>query len=272
MRGAANFIAAMSPEERGRGVVAASGGSHAAGVAYAADRLGASATIVMTERSPVNLRDLCRGYGAEVIVQGQVYNDAVAVAEAISQESGRRLVHSYDDPLIIAGQGTVGIEIIEDLPDVDAVFVPVGGGGLLAGVGCALKTLRPAAEVIGVEPENAAAMAVPLREGRQVWLENPRSLADKLVVKAVGRLNLEMAQDYADRVVTVSEAAISRGIYTLLARGGILTEGAAAAAFAALEETRDQMQGRKIALILTGANIDPPVLARVLTEAVAKES
>ena len=266
VRGATNFILAMPPEERARGVVAASGGSHAVGVAYAASRLGVDATIVMTERSPVNLRAICRGYGAEVVVQGQVYNDAAAVAEEISRSGGQRLIHSYDDPYIIAGQGTVGLEIVEDLPDVDAVIAPVGGGGLLAGVGCAVKTLRPAARVYGVEPEEAAAMAASLREGRLVWLDNPHSLADKLVVKAVGQINLEMAQRYADWVVTVSEGAIAQAIRDLLEQAGVLAEGAGAAALAALHSLRGELAGRKVALILTGGNIAPDVLARVLAE------
>mgnify|MGYP001137407193 CR=1 FL=1 len=269
VRGATNFIMALSPEERQQGIVAASGGSHAVGVACAANRLGVPATLVLTERSPRHLRAICASYGAEVVVQGQVYNDAAAVAEEISRKTGRRFIHSYDDPFIIAGQGTVGLEIMEDLPDVDAVLVPVGGGGLLAGVGCAVKTLRPQAEVIGVEPQQAAAMAASLREGRQVWLEDPRSLADRLVVKAVGALNLAMAQHYADRVVTVSEEAIARAICSLLDKASLLAEGAAATALAALEAQRDALQGRKVVLILTGGNIDPRVLAGVLSQCVA---
>ncbi|MCL5677619.1 MAG: pyridoxal-phosphate dependent enzyme [Firmicutes bacterium] len=268
VRGATNFIVALSPEEHQQGVVTASGGSHAVGVACAANRLGIPATLVLTERSPRHLRAICASYGAEVMVQGQVYNDAAAVAEEISRKTGRR-IHSYDDPFIIAGQGTVGLEIMEDLPDVEAVMVPVGGGGLLAGVGCAVKALRPQAEVIGVEPQQAAAMAASLREGRQVWLEDPRSLADRLVVKAVGALNLAMAQQYADRVVTVSEEAIARAICTLLDKASLLAEGAAAAALAALEAQRDALQGRKVVLILTGGNIDPQVLAGVLSQCVA---
>ncbi|MFZ5827623.1 MAG: threonine ammonia-lyase [Bacillota bacterium] len=266
VRGAANFLVALSPEERSKGVVAASGGSHAVGVAYAAAKLGVPATIVMTERSPVNLRAICQGYGAEVLVRGQVYNDAAEVAGEISRATGRRVIHSYDDPHIVAGQGTVGLEIMEALPEVDAVFVPVGGGGLLGGVGCAIKTLKPKAAVIGVEPEQAAAMYESLQQGEIVHLPDPRSLADKLVVKAVGELNLTLAQRYADRVVTVSEEAIARGIYTFLDRAGVLVEGAGAAALAALQQVQGEFAGKRVALVLTGGNIDPPVLARVLNQ------
>lgn len=264
IRGAVNFLMAMTPEERRRGVVAASGGSHAQGVAFAANRLGVPATIVMTERAPQNLVEICRGYGAEVVVEGQVYNDALKRAEAISRETGRRQVHSYDDPYIIAGQGTVGLEIMEDLPDPDAVFVPVGGGGLLGGVGCAVKSLSPSTTVLGVEPEQAAGMTRALEAGAIVHLDDPRSLADKLVTKAVGPLTLAGAQRYADGMVLVSEMAVAEAIRTFLGRVNLLVEGAGAAALAALQARQSDWQGRKVVLILTGGNIDLSVLQRVL--------
>lgn len=267
IRGAVNALLAMPEARRSCGGVAASGGSHAAGVAFAGHRLGIRTTIVMTERSPENLRAICRGYGAEVIVKGQVYNDAALVAEEISQRTGRPLIHSYDDPLIIAGQGTIGLEIMEDLPTLDAVILPVGGGGLLAGAGCAVKTLRPEAQVIGVEPEQAAAMTESLRAGRLVEVTDPRSLADKLVVKSTGRLNLAMAQRYVDRMVTVSEAEIARCIVTLLERAAILSEGAGAAALAALQALRAELEGKRVVLVLSGGNIAPSVLAQVLAAA-----
>lgn len=264
IRGAVNFLMAMTPEERRRGVVAASGGSHAQGVAFAANRLGVPATIVMTERAPLNLVEICRGYGAEVVVEGQVYNDALKRAEAISRETGRRQVHSYDDPFIIAGQGTVGLEIMEDLPDPDAVFVPVGGGGLLGGVGCAVKSLSPSTAVLGVEPEEAAGMTRALESGAIVHLDDPRSLADKLVTKAVGPLTLACAQRYADGMVLVSEIAVAEAIRTFLGRVNLLVEGAGAAALAALQARQSDWQGKKVVLILTGGNIDIAVLQRVL--------
>lgn len=266
IRGAVNYLTALSPEERRRGVVAASGGSHAVGVAYAAMKLGAPATIVMTERSPANLREFCRGYGAEVIVKGQVYNDAAEAAVAISRTTGRPLIHSYDDPYIVAGQGTIGLEIMEDLPEVEAVFAPVGGGGLLGGVGLALKSLKPGAVLIGVEPQQAAAMTESLKAGKIIHLADPRSLADKLVVKAVGELNLALAQQYTDRMVTVSEEAIARGITTFLEQASLLTEGAAAATLAALQKVKDEYQGKRVVLILTGGNIAPATLAQVLQQ------
>lgn len=266
IRGAVNCMAAMSPQDRAQGVVAASGGSHAQGVAFAANRLGIPATIVMTERSSQNLRDICRGYGAEVIVKGQIFNDAQAVAEEISRETGRPLVHSFEDPLIIAGQGTIGLEIAEDLPDVEAVIAPVGGGGLLGGAGCAIKTLCPGAQVIGVEPDQVASMTAAMRAGRPVTVENPRSLADKLVVQTVGDLTLRVAQRYTDEMVNVSEAEIAQALCTILHKTNLLAEGAAAASLAALHRLGDRLRGKKVALILTGGNIDTKVLARVLAE------
>lgn len=264
IRGAVNFLMAMTPEERSRGVVAASGGSHAQGVAFAANRLGVPATIVMTERASKNLVEICRGYGAEVVVEGQVYNDALKRAEAISRETGRRQVHSYDDPYIIAGQGTVGLEIMEDLPDPDAVFVPVGGGGLLGGVGCAVKSLSPSTTILGVEPEQAAGMTRALEAGTIVHLDDPRSLADKLVTKAVGPLTLACAQRYVDGMILVGETAVAEAIRTFVGQVNLLVEGAGAAALAALQARQSDWQGKKVVLILTGGNIDVSVLQRVL--------
>lgn len=267
IRGAVNFLLAMPEAERSKGVMAASGGSHAMGVAFAANRLGVRSTIVMTERSSENLRAMCREYGAEVIVQGQVYNDSAQIAEGIAKERGMTLIHSYDDPLIVAGQGTIGLEIMEDLPDVEAVVAPVGGGGLLAGVGCALKSVRPGVEVIGVEPENANAMTLSLRENKLVTLENPRSLADRLVVKTPGELTLAMAKRYVDRMVNVTEEEIATHIVMLMEKVGVLAEGAAATASAALFSLKGDLRGRKVVLILTGGNIAPSVLATVLAQA-----
>lgn len=264
IRGACNFMARLSPQERQRGVVAASGGSHAAGVAYAARKFGIPATIVMTERSPANLRQICRDYGASVIVSGQVYDDAQERATAIAEATGAVPVHSFNDPYIIAGQGTIGLEILQSLPDVDAIIVPIGGGGLLGGVGLAAKSLNPAVRIIGVEPAGAASMTAALRAGRPERLENVRSVADKLVTRAVGDLNLRLAQQYCDETVLVEESEIRQAMRDLLAVSNLLAEGAAAASLAALRRKAADLRGQKAALILTGGNIDTAVLAEVL--------
>lgn len=264
VRGACNFMARLTAAQRGRGVVAASGGSHAQGVAFAARQFGTRATIVMTERSPQNLRQICRDYGAEVIVSGQVYEDAQERARAIAAETGAVSVHSFDDPLIVAGQGTIGLEILQHLPDVDAIIVPVGGGGLLGGMGVVAKSVNPAIRVIGVEPSGAASMWAALQAGSPVRLENVRSLADKLVTRSTGALNLALVQRFCDEMVLVEEAEIAQGIRDLLGTANLLAEGAAAAALAALRRKAPELAGRKVALVLTGGNIDAPVLAKVL--------
>lgn len=266
IRGACNFMARLTPEQRQRGVVAASGGSHAQGVAFAAHRFGVKATIVMTERSPLNLRQICRDYGAEVIVAGQVYEDAQERASAIAAETGAVPVHSFHDPLIIAGQGTIGLEILQAQPDIDAVIVPVGGGGLLGGVGLVAKSINPAIRVIGVEPAGAASMTAALGAGAPVRLENVRSVADKLVTRSTGELNLAMAQRFCDEVVLVDEPTIRQAMRDLLGTANLLAEGAAASALAALRAKAAELAGRKVALILTGGNVDAAVLASVLGE------
>lgn len=265
IRGACNRMARLSAQERERGVVAASGGSHAQGVAFAAARLGIRAMIVMTERSPVSLRAICRDYGAEVIVAGQVYEDAQERAVAIARESGAILIHSFDDPYIIAGQGTIGLEILHRLPYADLLICPVGGGGLLAGVGLVAKSIQPSIQVIGVEPEGAASMTAALQAGRPVRLEQVGSLADKLVTRSTGELNLLMAQHYCDKVVLVSEQEIAQAMRDLLTTANLLTEGAGAAALAAARKLAPELAGKQVALVLTGGNVDAGVLASVLS-------
>lgn len=263
IRGACNFLAQMPPEARRAGVVAASGGSHAQGVAYAARRFGVPATIVMTERAPANLARICRDYGAEVLIHGQVYDDALQKAREVGGETGRTLIHSYDDPHVVAGQGTIALEILEALPQVDAIVAPVGGGGLLGGVGVAVKALKPDVRVIGVEPAQAPAMRESLRQGRLVRLDDPRSLADKLVVRSVGELNLDLARRFADDVLLVEEEEIAEAVFAFLDRANLLVEGAAAAALAAARRS-PALAGRRVALVVTGGNIDARVLAGII--------
>jgi threonine dehydratase len=266
IRGACNFMARLTPAQRERGVVAASGGSHAQGVAYAASKFGVKATIVMTERSPANLRAICRDYGAEVIVAGQVYEDAQERASQIAAERGAVPVHSFNDPLIVAGQGTIGLEILQALPSVDAIIVPVGGGGLLGGVGLVAKSVNPAIRVIGVEPAGAASMTAALVAGHPVRLENVGSVADKLVTRSTGDLNLALAQKYCDEVLLVEEGEIRQAVRDLLATSNLLAEGAAASALAGLRRIAGSLQGKKVALVLTGGNVDATVLRGILGE------
>lgn len=264
IRGACHFIAELEQEERERGVIAASGGSHALGVAYAASVMKVPAVIVVTTRAPKHIAESCRLYGAEVIVAGEVYDDACGIAMKIAEERGLTFIHSYDHPAIVAGQGTVGLEIFHQLPDPDVILCPVGGGGLINGVMITAEAFRPQTEVWGVEPEGAPAMTESLRAGKRVRLENPRSVADKLVTKEVGRLNFEMARRRIPRMVTVSEEQILHAMYLLMSRANLWVEGAAASALAAAWKEREDLRGKKVVLILTGGNVDAAVIRQVL--------
>ena len=213
VRGALNKIASLDDAARGRGVVAASAGSHAQGVAFAASALGAPATVVMPRGVSETIVRVCQAYGAEVLLEGSVYDDTLALAHRIEKEQGKTLVHPYADPLIVAGQGTIGLEILDDLPDVDLVLVAVGGGGLISGIALALRATRPGVRIVGVEPEGADAVGRSVRAGRPIVLENPHSIADKLVAKGTEMLNVELATQYVDEFVTVSDADLERASY-----------------------------------------------------------
>jgi len=264
IRGAVNFLVTHLAEAKKYGVVASSGGSHALGVAYASNKLGIDATIVMTERAPKNLVAMVESYGAKVIVQGLVYNDAAKIAHQLEKQENRLFVDSFNDPAIIAGQGTIGIEMLEVIPDLDLILIPVGGGGLLSGVSLVAKTLNPSIKIIGIEPTNAAAMTESLKHNSLIELENPSSIADKLVVKQVGNLTLEAAQTFVDDMVTVTEDEIKLAMYSFLEKSGLLIEGAGAVPLASIQSGKVQVENKKVGLILTGGNISPDVLAKVL--------
>jgi len=266
IRGACHFIAELGQEKRQRGVIAASGGSHALGVAYAASVMKVPATIVVTLRAPKHIAESCRLYGAEVIVAGEVYDDACRIAMEIAEERGLTFIHSYDHPAIVAGQGTVGLEIFHQLPDPDVIICPVGGGGLINGVMITAGAFRPETEVWGVEPEGAPTMTESLRAEKLVHLDNPRSVADKLVTKEVGRLNFEIARRLSPRMVTVSEEQIRHAMYLLLSQANLWAEGAAASALAAAWKERESLRGKKAVLVLTGGNVDAAVIRQVLAE------
>lgn len=268
IRGACNFIASLSQHEKQKGVIAASGGSHALGVAYAGMMMDVPTTIVVTERAPQYIAQACTLYGAKVIVAGEVYDDAKNIALGMAGDRGLTFIHSYDDSRIIAGQGTIGLEIFEKLPDPDVIICPVGGGGLINGVGLVTDALNPQTEVWGVEPVNAAAMTLSLQKGDCIKLEDPRSIADKLVVRQIGALNLRIAQKTVSNMVTVSEDEIRQAMQLLMTKTNIWAEGAAASALAALLRYKDRLQGKKVVLILTGGNVDSEVVKQVLGEPV----
>ncbi len=266
IRGACNFIASLSQDQRQKGVIAASGGSHALGVAYAGMIMDVPTTIVVTERAPQSIAEACTLYGAKVIVAGEVYDDAKNIAMGMAGDRGLTFVHSYDDPHIIAGQGTIGLEIFDELSDPDVIICPVGGGGLINGVGLVTDALNPKTEVWGVEPTGAAAMTLSLQKGECIKLEDPRSIADKLVVRQIGALNLKIAQKTVSNMVTVSEDEIRHAMYQLMSKANLWVEGAAAASLAALIRYKDRLQGKKVVLILTGGNVDAEIIKHVLSE------
>ena len=265
VRGALNKIASLDDEHRSRGVVAASAGSHAQGVSYAAYRLGAPATVVMPRGVSDTIVGVCRAYGAEVLLQGAMYDDTLALAHRIEREQGKTFVHPYGDPLIVAGQGTMGLEILDDVPDVDTVVVPVGGGGLIGGTALALKERRRDIRVIGVEPEGADAVRRSRDAGHPVVVEHPHSVADKLVAKGTEQLNVDLARAYVDDIVTVSDAALEAATYDYLERLSLLVEPSGAATLAAVRAGAVTPHGKTV-LVVSGGNAAVPVLARILAE------
>lgn len=270
VRGALVKIASLDAAARERGVVAASAGSHAQGVAYAAWALGVRATVVMPEGVSPTIVGVCGAYGATVLLEGEVYDDTLALAHRIERDEGRTFVHPYADPLIVAGQGTIGLEILEDLPDVEVVLVGVGGGGLITGIGMAIKASRPGVRVIGVEPEGADAFGRSLRAGHPVELAHPQSIADKLVAKSTQPLNVELGRAVVDEVVTVSEEALADATFEYLERLSLLVEPSGAASLAAVRAGKVRLAGRSTVLVVSGGNVAPTLLAQIVAERVGR--
>jgi len=263
LRGAYNLIAELPAGERARGVIAASAGNHAQGVAVAASLAGTPATVVMPETAPDTKIDACRAYGAEVILHGTHFAAAKELALILQRERGLILVPGYDDERIVAGQGTIGLEILDELPDVDIVVVPVGGGGLIAGIVVAIKARLPRARVVGVQAENAAAVVASLAAGAPVTLQLGPTLADGTAVERPGEVPFALIQRYVDDVVTVSEADIRRAMVALLGRAKLVAEGAGALALAATLSGRVDVAGKRVALVLSGGNVDLDVLGEI---------
>ena len=269
VRGALNKIASLDDAARARGVVAASAGSHAQGVSYAAYRLGAPATVVMPRGVSDTIVGVCRAYGAEVLLEGDLYDDTLALAHRIEREQGKTFVHPYADPLIVAGQGTMGLEILDDVPDVDTVLVPVGGGGLIGGTALALKERRPGIRVVGVEPDGADAVRRSWLAGRPMTLDHPHSVADKLVAKSTDQLNVDLVRTYVDDMVTVTDAALEAATYDYLEHLSLLVEPSGAASLAAVRSGAVVARGKTV-LVVSGGNAAAPILARILAEHAAK--
>ena len=267
-RGAYVRLSRLSEEERARGVVAASAGNHAQGVALAAQLVGTRATVFMPEGAPIPKERATRGYGAEVVFTGTYLEDALVAAREFSERTGAALIHPFDHEDIIAGQGTVGLEVLEQLPEAACVVVPTGGGGLLAGVALAVKALRPDVRVVGVQAKDAAAYPGSLEAGRPTPLEQMRTMADGIAVGRPGDLTFAAVRDHVDDVVTVSEDSLARAVLALAERAKLVSEPAGAAAVAAILDDPTRFPTPCVAVV-SGGHIDPLLLGKVIRHGMA---
>ncbi|EMA62378.1 threonine ammonia-lyase [Halorubrum kocurii] len=265
IRGAMNRIATLSEAEREAGVVTASAGNHAQGVALAADRAGVDATVVMPRFAPVSKVKATRGYGASVRLEGVDYDEAQAYAHELERREDRTYVHAFDDPVVMAGQGTLGLEIVDDCPDLDTVVVPIGGGGLISGVAVAIKEQLPDVRVVGVQAEGAASAGESLKKGEVHEIDSVDTIADGIATRSVGEQTLEVMSAYVDEVVTVDDREIALALTLLLERAKTLVEGAGAVALAAvLSEAFEYEDDETIVAALCGGNIDLNRLGTVI--------
>lgn len=264
-RGARNALKLFFEEQRRRGAIAASAGNHALGLAYHGQRLGIPVTVVMPKHAPLIKIAACRHLGAKVIVDGDDFAEAQERAEALAREHGYTYVHGYDDPAVIAGQGTIGLEILEQVPEVDAIVVPFGGGGLVAGVALAVKSLKPEVRIIGVEAAHAPSYTAALAAGRPVTTTIRPTLADGLTVGRVGELAFTIAREHVERVVTVDEETLALAVFRLIELEKSVVEGAGAAPLAAfLRDGLPELRNRCVVLVLAGGNIDLNILDRII--------
>ncbi|MDE6453368.1 MAG: threonine ammonia-lyase [Muribaculaceae bacterium] len=270
LRGAYYKISQLSDEEKARGVIACSAGNHAQGVALGARRNGIKAVICLPAGAPISKVEATKSYGAEVCLVPGVYDDAYARAIELQKEKGYTFVHPFDDPKVIAGQGTIGLEILEQMPDVEAVVVPIGGGGLVSGVAFAIKTLRPEIKVYGVQSSGAPSMAASLQEGHIARLGEVSTIADGIAVKEPGVNTYEMCARYVDEVITVSDDEIAAAILALIEQQKIVAEGAGAVSVAAVMYDKVPVKGKKVVCLVSGGNIDVSTLSRVITRGLSK--
>lgn len=263
-RGAYNKISNLTPEEKARGVVASSAGNHAQGVALSASLAGVKATIVMPENASINKAAATRSYGAEVVLRGEIYDEAYEYAQKLEKEQGSTFVHPYQDPYVIAGQGTIGLEILEKVPDLDSVIVPIGGGGLISGIALAVKTIRPSIRVIGVQSDRSPGMAYLFHKEPLAHLKRTPTIADGIAIKNPSPAIYEnFISKYVDEVVTVSDDEIAEAIVFLMERTKAVAEGSGAAAMAAIMN-RPLKLGKKCCVIVSGGNIDLNIVSKII--------
>ncbi len=272
IRGAYNKISRLNEDEKKRGVIAASAGNHAQGVALAASLNNIESTIVLPVTAPLTKIIATKNLGGKVLLHGATFDEAVAHSRELQSEHGYTYVHAFDDEFVIAGQGTIGLEMVESLPDVSTVVVPIGGGGLISGIATAVKSLRPNARVIGVQAENAAWVNPSLKAGHPVKVEIGQTIADGIAVKTPGELTLPIIREYVDEVVEVSEEEIARAIFFCVQNNRLVVEGAGAAGLAALLAKKIAIKpDETVCAILCGGNIDANLLARVLEQVLVRQ-
>jgi threonine dehydratase len=271
-RGALNRMLALSADERRRGVVCASAGNHAQGVAFHARRLGIPATIVMPERTPLVKVSNTRGFGATVVLHGSVYDEAMKRALELRDEHGLTLIHPFDDYAIMAGQGTIGLELLEQCPEMDVVVVAVGGGGIIAGIACAIKSQRPEVRVIGVEAATLPAAERSMAAGELVTIPPGQTIADGIAVRRIGEHTLPELQAWVDEVVLVPEDQIADAVLLLLEREKTVAEAASATTVAAVVNGHvPDVAGKNVVMLLSGGNIDVSVLSRIIDRGLRKD-
>ena len=271
VRGAYNKLANLSPEERAKGVVAASAGNHAQGVAFSATKLGMQSTIFMPIFTPPLKVLATKGYGANVVLTGDSFDDSFLASQEYSKQHDASYIHPFNDPLIIAGQGTIGLEIYEQQPDVDAVIVPIGGGGLIAGIAMAIKEMNPKVKVIGVNAAGAASMVASREANEIVSLPSVSTIADGIAVKTPGSLTFDIIQKYVDDIVSVTDSEIAHAAYLLLQRGKLLAEPAGVTSVAAALFNKVNLKGKNVVPVVSGGNINMQLLEQIIEKGMVEE-
>lgn len=270
VRGAYYKICSLGAEEKSKGVIACSAGNHAQGVALAATHCGIKSLICLPDGAPISKVEATRGYGAEVCLVPGVYDDAYNKACELRDSLGMTFIHPFNDEDVIAGQGTIGLEILEQLSGVDAIFVPIGGGGLAAGVAFAVKTMKPSVKVYGVQASGAPSMYNSIKEGKIERLEKVSTIADGIAVKEPGDITFELIKKYVDEIVTVTDDEISTAILTLIEKHKMIAEGAGAVSVAAAMFNKVDIKGKKVCCLVSGGNIDVTILSRVIKRGLLK--
>ena len=271
-RGALNKLLTLSSKDRQRGVIAASAGNHAQGVAFHAKNNGIAAKIVMPVMTPLVKVNATKGYGAHVVLHGDGYDEAYDEARRLAEREQLAFVHPFDDAAVISGQGTIGLELLEQVPDLEAVVVPIGGGGLISGIACAVKESKPSVRIIGIQAARMPSMLEALKAHQPTTIASNPTIADGIAVRRSGERTLQLIEKYVDDVVAVEEEEIASGILTLLEREKMLAEGAGAAAVAALLHQKAKLQNKKTVALVCGGNIDVTLLSRIIQRGLVKDA